>query len=405
MAIDFQQIYERIKEIGLSAEERQKDLDEKRAQARILFNEYADNLDGLRKKVDTALLQDANIRCAYPLDENLDTRVRTPDLALDATLIAADGSQIVPDRHAAVQFGLVNVGAIAMQLNSGKTPDIYTDSQLFFGDELITEYGATLSEGMIALRRDLAERTKLAELAEDCLASEDCSSPVITFTDGPIELWEEKDPSSNYEKSLSEYLKALSRLQKNNIITAGYVDKPGANLVVRLLEIIQAPKEKLDKKELPKYHPLLGITDRWLYGEKENPLLKSGERSAVFAIQTKSKKDYAGLLELHFFYLNVGKEGHPYPVRVEIPKWVADDRKKTDMLHAALIQQSRILGGRPFPYLLNRSHEIAVVSMKEKQYIEQIISKEIQKHGGEVDFESNKQIGKNSLSGRRRYKK
>jgi len=131
MAIDFQQISEQIKAIGDSAQERKETLEKRREIARTLFQAYADNLDGLREKLDTALKQDANIRCAYPLDENLDTRVPTPALAMDATLIAADGSQIVPDRHAAVQFGLVNVGAIAMQLNSGKTPDIYTDSQLF----------------------------------------------------------------------------------------------------------------------------------------------------------------------------------------------------------------------------------------------------------------------------------
>ena len=389
MAIDFQQIYERIKEIGLSAQERQKDLDEKRAQARILFNEYADNLDSLRKKVDTALLQDANIRCAYPLDENLDTRVPTPALAMDATLIAADGSQIVPDRHAAVQFGLVNVGAIAMQLNSGKTPDIFTDSQLFFGDELITQYGGILSGETIALRRDLAERTKLAELAKDYPA------PVITFTDGPIALWGSDDP--DYAESLNQYLAALSRLQISDAITAGYIDKPSASPVVRFLEIMMAPADKLG--ELRAYHPLLGVSDLWLFGERDNPLLKSGERSAVFALQSKAKMHYKGVLGLHFFYLNVGTEGHPYPVRVEVPKWVVDDKEKLDNLHAALIEQCRILGNKPYPYLLHRSHEVAVVSFDEKRQVEQMVKMELNKNNIEVGEVSGKKSAKD-VSGR-----
>ena len=390
MAIDFQQIYERIKEIGLSAQERQKDLDEKRAQARILFNEYADNLDGLRKKVDTALLQDANIRCAYPLDENLDTRVPTPALAMDATLIAADGSQIVPDRHAAVQFGLVNVGAIAMQLNSGKTPDIFTDSQLFFGDELITEYGTTLSEGTIALRRDLAERTKLVELAKDYPA------PVITFTDGPIELWGNKDPSNAkaYQASMEKYLGALSRLQENNVVTAGYVEKPSSNFVTRLLEIaIATPKELENLRE---YHPLLGVTDMWLYGNNNSaPLLKSGERSAIFFLQSKSAKTYTGQLSLHFFYLNVGTDKHPIIVRVDIPKWVVVGRDKIDALHSVLIQQCRILGYEPTPYILHRSHEVALVSFDEKRQIEQMLTLELRRNNGEIGKISGKQSAKN----------
>ena len=389
MAIDFQQIYERIKEIGKSAQERKETLDNLRQHARNLFNEYADNVDGLRQKVDTALLQDANIRCAYPLDESLDTHVPTPALAMDATLIAADGSQVIPDRHAAIQFGLVNVGAIAMQLDSGKTPDIFTDSTLFYGDELLTEYGTTLSEGTIALRRDLAERTKLAELAKRYPA------PVITFTDGPIELWGNKDPNNakSYEESMQQYLGALSRLQSNDVVTAGYVDKPGANLVVRLLEIMQAPADKLDS--LKTYHPLLGVSDLWLFGERNNPLLQPGERSAVFALQSKSKMLYKGVLGLHFFYLNVGTEGHPYPVRVEIPKWVADDPRKLDNLHAALIQQCRVLGHKPYPYLLHRSHEVAVVSFDEKRQVEQMLSLELRKNNAEIGEQSGKQSTKN----------
>jgi len=388
MAIDFQQIYERIKEIGKSASERKEVLDERRQRALNLLNEYADDLDGLRKKVDTALVQDANIRCALPLNENLDTHVPTPALPVDATLIAADGSQIIPDRHAAIQFGLVNVGAIAMQLNTGSTPEVFTDSTLFFGDELLTEFGTTLSEGTIALRRDLAERTKLGEIAKKYPA------PIITFTDGPIELWGNKDPSNakSFKKSMQQYLGALSRLQEKGITTAGYVDKPGSNPVLRLLEIMQAPADKLEK--LREYHPLLGVTDSWLYGEKNDSLLKPGERSAVFAMQSKSKEQYKGVLALHFFYLNVGMEGHPWPVRVEIPKWVVDDSKKLDDLHAALIQQCRILGSKPYPYLLHRSHEVAVVSFDEKRQVEQMLTLELRKNDGEIGEQSGKQSTK-----------
>ena len=390
MAIDFQQIYERIKEIGKSVQERRETLEKRREIARSLFNAYAENLDGLRQKVDAALQQDSNIRCAYPLDEFLDMRVPVPDTPMDATLIAADGSQVVPDRHSAVQFGLVNVGAIALQLNSGATPDVFTDSELYYGDDLMTDFGTTLSEGMIALRRDLAERTKLADLAKKYKA------PVITFTDGPIELWGNKDPNNakRYEEAVHQYLGALSRLQEKDVVTAGYVDKPGANLVVRLLEIMQAPADVLDK--LKTYHPLLGVTDLWLFGEKKNPLLQPGERAAVFELQSKSKMLYKGVLGLHFFYLNVGTDGHPWPVRVEIPKWVADDPRKLDNLHAVLVQQCRVLGSKPYPYLLHRSHEVAVVSHDEKRQVEQMLTLELRKNDGEIGEQSGKQSAKDA---------
>ena len=81
-----------------------------------------------------------------------------PASVIDATLIAADGSQINPDRHAAIQFCLINVGAIVMRMQSGESPQIDTNSELLYGDELETKYG-TMTDGMVALKRDLRERS------------------------------------------------------------------------------------------------------------------------------------------------------------------------------------------------------------------------------------------------------
>ncbi|RLD02797.1 MAG: hypothetical protein DRI32_08315, partial [Chloroflexi bacterium] len=82
------------------------------------------------------------------------------------------------------------------------------------------------------------------------------------------------------------------------------------------------------------------------------------------------------------------------PVRVEIPKWVADDEEKLNNLHAALIEQSRILGNKPYPYLLHRSHEVAVVSFDEKRQVEQMLTLELRRNNGEVGEQSGKQSTK-----------
>jgi hypothetical protein len=399
MPVNFQEIYTKIKEIGQGARERQKTLDERRTQARDMLNAYASELDMLRSVVDTAKQTDPNIRCALPLYESLASSYPPPESAIDATLIAADGSQINPDRHASTQFGLINVGAIIMQMQSGTAPKVFTKSELLYGDELNTTTG-TMTEGMVALRRDLEERSQLEKL------SKDISGAIVTFTDGPIELWGTKDgeDAKAYLNALDNYKSVLSRLQQRNIITAGYVDKPAANLVVRLLELVKAQQEQV--KTLRDYHPLRGVSDRWLYGEKSMPLLPPDHRSAVLGIQSKSEKDYQGVLSLHFFYLNVGTEQNPWPVRVEIPKWVADDLKLLNLLHIVLIEQCRLMGSKPYPYLLNRAHEIAVVKHVEKQQIEQLLSMELREQGEETDASSHKQDGKDSLaSGRKRYGK
>jgi len=398
MPIDYQQIYEKIQEIGKGARERKKTLEERRAKARELLNAYASVLDVLRSKVDSAKAIDQNIRCAVPLDEPLDSSYPPTDSVIQATLIAADGSQINPDRHAALQFSLVNVGAITMRLNSGEAPKIDTESELLYGEELLPN-GIPLSDGMVALKRDVAERTKLDEL------SKDIDGPVVTFTDGPIELWGAKgEDTQSYFDYVEKYKGVLSRLQSRGVITAGYVDKPSSDLVVRLIEIMMADNEQMQK--LREFHPLRGVSDRWLFGydNKLFQLLPPGHRSAMFKIQSSSEKSYKGDLSIHFFYLNVGTEGHPWPVRVEIPRWVVDHKEKLDLLHGVLVEQCRMMGSKPYPYLLNRAHEIAVVKNEEKQQIEKLLTMEIRRQGEEPDDLSNKQVGKNSLgTGRKRY--
>lgn len=393
MPINFQQTYAQIKTIGAKSAERRKKKEDARKQARELFQAYSAELDLLRAKVDSAKQIDSNIRCAVPLDENLASSYGIDDSVIQATLIAADGSQINPDRHASIQFGLINVGAITMKLNSGETPQIVTDTELLFGDDLLPN-GIPMSEGLVALKRDFAERSALDEL------SKNFTGDVVTFTDGPIELWSAKgEDAHSYAEYSQKYLGVLSRLQTRGIITAGYVDKPSADLVVRLLEIMMADNEQI--KKLRDFHPLRNVSDRWLFGEKENPLLKVGHRSAIFKIQSSSEKVYTGVLELYFFYLNVGTDSKPYPVRVEVPKWVVDDKNKLNLLHAVLVQQCKMMGSRPYPYLLHRAHETAVVRQEEKYQIEQMLGQELRNNNEETDDGSNKQSAKN-LKGKTR---
>jgi hypothetical protein len=393
MPIDYQQIFQKIQNIGQGAAERRKTLEERRKQARDLLSNYASQLDVLRSKVDSAKATDSNLRCAGPFNEPLASSYPPPAEASEATLVAVDGSQIIPDRHIATQFGLINVGAIIMKLNSGEAPTIITESELLFGDDLISNNNP-ISEGMIALRRDIGERTKLDELTKEI------KGPVVSLTDGPLELWgaKEVDPQA-YNEFIERYKVLLSRLQSRGVVNAGYVDKPAANLVVRLLEIASAPDDQL--KKLREFHPLRGVSDRWLFGEPGNPLLPPGHRSAVFVLQSGSEKKYTGVLSLHFFYLNVGSEGHPCPVRVEIPRWVADDKKCLDLLHAILIQQCNMMGSRPYPYLLHRAHETAVVKQEEKEQVEHLLMMEMRKYDEEMDHGSNKQSAKD-LPGRTR---
>lgn len=394
MPINYQEIYTQIKQVGQGAKERRKKKEEAQELAKGLLDTYSSQLDFLRSKVDSAKAADANIRCAVPLDEALASSYSMPDSVIQSTLIAADGSQAIADRHSPVQFCVINVGAITMKPNSGETPTVEVESELFFGDA-IEENGLT-TDGGVALRRDLAERSVIEKLSKGLKGS------VVSFTDGTLEIFRAKDidNASMYRNTVEKYISVLSRLQGRGIISAGYIDKPSSSLVVKLLELTQItiPEEMEKLRNAP---PLKYVTDRWLfgYGNKLFQLLPPGHRSAVFKIQSSSEKSYKGVLELHFFYLNVGTDGHPWPVRVEIPRWVVDDKKQLDLLHAVLVEQCRMMGSKPYPYLLHRAHETAVVKNEEKYQIEQMLQQELRRNSEDVDEGSNKQSAKD-LKGR-----
>jgi hypothetical protein len=399
MALDFQQVREQIKKLGEKAPLRAQMLRELNEKASEFLNTYAREPDSLRQKVQVITRNyDPNLRCALPAwgpggaAEPMDASFPLPSLPDQATILAADGSQIAPDRHAAVYFGLINVGAIQMQHGSPHPPTIKTTTRLFYDEELIE-----LTDATLALKRDLNERAMLVELAAEA------PSPVVTFTDGPIELWgvRESENASQFQESMSAYLSVLIRLKDLKVSTAGYVDKPAANLVLRLLEVAITPQDQLG--EIKKFYPLRGVTDFELFRNR----LASGERSAVFSIQSRSAAAYRQEdpgLGLHFFYLNVGLPDYPWLARIEIPAWVAERQDLLDSMHAILVSQCRIMGNRPYPYLLHRAHEAAIVSFEERDQVTQMIGLELRQRGVNVGEVSYKQSAKD-LPIRTRYER
>jgi hypothetical protein len=390
MSLDYQQVNQQIREMGESAPLRERHLEHLREQAYQLLRAWSQDVDALRDRVALVVQRyEATLRCALPVREPLDSAFPVKNLPAGATIIAADGSQINLDRHSEVQYGLVNVGAIRMRLGFPKAPETRIKSKLIYDERL-----DTLTDATLALMRDLDERAMLLDLAEQA------QLPVITFTDGPIELWGarslDREAATEYQRNLVEYLRLLRSLNELGVTTAGYVDKPAANLVVRLLEVASAAAT--DLQSIQNYHPLRGVTDLDLYAG----LLGVGERSAVVALQSQTGGSYEGVLALHFFYLNVGRENAPYIARVDIPAWVAEDGVRLDNLQAVLVEQCRTMGARHYPYLLHRAHETALVPLQEQEQVTQMIAIELRRRGVALGERSHKQAAK-QLEGRKRY--
>ncbi len=392
MTVNFQQVREQIYKMGEQASLSEQRLQEYLKKALEVLEKNANNLDILRDKVRSAVVFNPNLRSALPLHEPLSACYPVGSPPNQGSLLAADGSQINPDRHASVDYCLVNVGAIQVSLENKGAPTPTIQSRLLYAEEMYTPFGR-VTEQWVALMRDISERKLLAELAEGQ------QGPIITLTDGPLELWigRETQFEQEYKDRFNEYLHTLKQMKLLNASTAGYVDKPGSDLVVRLVEIAEMDLSQLN--EAVQHRTLQGLTDSEIFSR----MLQPGERSAVFGIQSKMSIRYPEDIALHFFYLNVGREGHPYVVRVEIPAWVSQQAEMLGELHAVLVSQCRALGARPYPYLLHRAHEVAVVSKDEKEQIENMIAVELRQRGLDVGSKSSKQSAKDVTGNRKRY--
>ncbi|HQF70499.1 MAG TPA: hypothetical protein PLH39_04375, partial [Promineifilum sp.] len=73
-------------------------------------------------------------RAARPLghDEPLDMAIPAPPPPPRATLIATDGSQILPDRHAPFLYYLINIGAITYYHGEPAAPGIVSLPSIFY---------------------------------------------------------------------------------------------------------------------------------------------------------------------------------------------------------------------------------------------------------------------------------
>ena len=400
MGIDYQAIFRKIQQQTPRMVERDNELNVTRKEVSSSLDRLSFDAQELAARIDKAKSNEKNLRCAQPTSEHFDLKVPPPNSDWMGSLIAADGSQIFPDKHHPELFGLINIGAIIFRTESGEAPELKYQTELLIGDELLKPEGYLITESSIELIRDLRERALLFEWSRNEIES---GRQTLAMVDGPIELWgrSDGDQRAEFQSALSKYLGVMSQMAEGGIIFAGYVDKPTASPITRMIEVAMADEDQLQNTR--SYYPLSGITDGWLFSTLENLRLPPGYRSAIFRLRSRSDEDYSGQFELHFFYLNVSLEkSHPQIARVEIPGWVARNDDYLKILHGQLLKQCQVLGVKPYPYLLHRAHETAVVTIEDKAQVTSLIQQVIGMNGMKLGVSSNKQAAKD-LKGRTKF--
>lgn len=386
MPVNYEQLTRQISTIGASLAQQRSRI---AAEANAYFNILRENdgQTGLLQTLEREISQLKNVRCALPRDENLlETYSVADEPFAPVEILASDGSQITPNRHHELSYGLVNSAVFRMSAGSGSAPAIVTETLLL--EKVAREDLDQSVEEAIAMQRDLAERTLLAREA----AALNSKLPVIALTDGPLEPFYQRKNSPSFTRQIQSIHDHFSHMAALGIIPAGYIDRPHSDLLLRMLDILRGDisAESTGKpRDLP-------IFDATLF-EK---LLPPGHRSVVFRLISPSVLDMPEPVRLSFFYLNVGTSSQPGIVRIEIPEYVAANRKSLDLLQTNLLAQCRMLPSDPYPYALHRAHEAAVVTSEERERITLLLINDRLAHGGSNPSRSSKQTVKDRANTR-----
>lgn len=394
MTLELHKLTTQVEEMGQALANHQEDIESKTAIALQILEAHADEgyLIYILQRVQDAVDKDAGYRGARPLNEPIMNRYPASPLPSSASILAVDGSQIMPDTHGAAVYYLLNIGTIIVQHGSGDPPQIISQPYLFYETEYVyTGDRGLITGATIAARRAVAE---MQALTEHSWRQRGEARPMLAMIDGPLLLFPMSSEIPDREQLRGIYFSAMTRLLEVKAGLVGYVDRPGSRFVVSMLHLLDTPEDRVSRSSLSTNGRLEGLEDTRVY----ETILQPSDRTALFVQMSPQNKEFrkhgGDTHEIVFFYLNVAAPGElPHLARVEIPMWVAKDRGLVADLQALIYHQCQQLMTR-YPYVLTRADELAVVKSEETRQLNVMIHVAMTRYGLETE-ESAKQAGKN----------
>ena len=405
MTLEYERLGPELQQMAIAAARLRAAQAERAAQLRDVLARRAADWDAL--EAGLARAQAAHgadpkyFRAARPLgrDEPLDTPIPAPPPPPRATLIATDGSQILPDRHAPFLYYLINIGAIIYNHGEPAAPGIVSLPSIFYPtiEDDLTDDAPGFDKSEVTIARDRREIETLAALA---LSTQGSAARTLAILDQRLLYWPFVGERDKTEEAVFAWTAAMTQIYETGALLAGYIDRPGKASVVTLLQTL-LDDPTINLRELGRRPGPGELTDADLYAT----LLGPGQRSPVFVDVSPANERFAEehpLIEVCFFYLNPGARGQglgareevsslapsPYPLapslaraiaRVDIPRWVAQDPAAVAFVHGLIYDQCRLMGD--YPYVLARADELAVVGRHDEMNLNMMIDGHMQRLG------------------------
>lgn len=291
----------------------------------------------------------------------------------DYALIATDGSQIDVERHGMAACYVINIGRVFLRYGARPAAKLSSRPTLYFRDEDLYLYDGVrripIEGNYLSAKRDIEEGLALADLADEFLTEE---LPCLALQDGTLVRWTlagaEKVVQDQF---LQPYLRYLDAMRERGIPVASYISRPRAPEVAGTIRLMFCPDVDLAQARgarcsecsdvaagrEPSCSVCQGLTDAEILAD----LLAEGQRGPLFASMSRINVETYGQHLIHFFYMRVGRE----IARVELPRWVAEDRALVDRTHTLVYDQC--MKGQGYPVALARAHEQAIVRAADRR--------------------------------------
>jgi hypothetical protein len=292
------------------------------------------------------------------------------------TVVAVDGSQIMPSHHEVHNCYLLNAGVARISYGLALSPLLYSEPRLHARPDdlypLVDRRRVHIDELYVSLERGLFELELLTETA--CQAAAD--GPTLAMYDGSLIPWSVEKMSSSYQENYFARLEELMvRLRQAKVPIVGYLSHSRSTDLVNCLRVSICPYEvshcrehcgDLNEEEFPcsKVWPL---SDRSLFER----LLPVNQRSSVFASGASVSKLMPAADRSCFVYLR----GVSEVARIELPMWVFSDQK---LFHFALqAVRTQVEKGQGYPVALAEAHHQAVIKGPERERFFELVTNQM----------------------------
>jgi hypothetical protein len=312
----------------------------------------------------------------------LQAPIPCPPCPADFSVIAADGSNMPPDRHSPVRYYVINTGTAVLTYGQAANAELASQAS-FCHEERDLYFDAEQRQFPIEGNR-LSALMLLAELRALREVAYTTPPPMVALLDGTLILWMiQTEPEHVRTKLLTEFLEHLDWFAAQHIPIVGYISDPGSYELSNTLRIYLCPSGAENCQvcgsdqdpTLHLCHELRQLRDPVLL----RGFLAAGDRTCLFASTSEILKQY-DRHQIQFFYLrSCDATGQPGEVvRVELPAWVAAQPDLLDLVHAVLSDQCRRSGAQPpYPPALHEAHEQAVISTSDRELVELLIDEQL----------------------------